>query len=60
MASRLAKGALVLTLLLGLGLAYAYGGIILKGVGFEYLWPSLVPLVIFGTVVFSLAVLKFR
>ena len=35
-------------------------GIILKGVGFEYLWPSLVPLVIFGTVVFSLAVLKFR
>jgi ABC-2 type transport system permease protein len=35
-------------------------GIILKGVGFEYLWPSLVPLLIFGTVVFSLAVLKFR
>ncbi|HKC07652.1 MAG TPA: ABC transporter permease [Methylomirabilota bacterium] len=35
-------------------------GIILKGVGFEYLWPSLVPLMIFGTVVFSLAVLKFR
>lgn len=35
-------------------------GIILKGVGFEYLWPSLVPLIIFGTVVFSLAVLKFR
>ena len=35
-------------------------GIILKGVGFEYLWPSLVPLVIFGVVVFSLAVLKFR
>ena len=35
-------------------------GIILKGVGFEYLWPSLVPLVIFGAVVFSLAVLKFR
>jgi hypothetical protein len=32
----------------------------LKGVGFEYLWPSLVPLIIFGTVVFSLAVLKFR
>lgn len=35
-------------------------GIILKGVGFEYLWPSLVPLMIFGAVVFSLAVLKFR
>jgi len=35
-------------------------GIILKGVGFEYLWPSLVPLIIFGAVVFSLAVLKFR
>jgi ABC-2 type transport system permease protein len=35
-------------------------GIILKGVGWEYLWPSLVPLVVFGTVVFSLAVLKFR
>lgn len=35
-------------------------GIILKGVGFEYLWPSLVPLVVFGAVVFSLSVLKFR
>ncbi|MEX2223290.1 MAG: hypothetical protein WEG40_15980 [Candidatus Rokuibacteriota bacterium] len=35
-------------------------GIILKGVGFEYRWPSLVPLVISSTVVFSLAVLRFR
>lgn len=35
-------------------------GIILKGVGFEYLWPSLLPLVAFGVVIFLLAVLKFR
>jgi ABC-2 type transport system permease protein len=35
-------------------------GIILKGVGFEYLWPSLLPLVAFGVVIFFLAVLKFR
>lgn len=35
-------------------------GIVLKGVGFSYLWPSLIPLMIFGAVIFSLAVLKFR
>ena len=35
-------------------------GIILKGVGFEYLWPSFLPLVVFGVVIFFLAVLKFR
>jgi ABC-2 type transport system permease protein len=35
-------------------------GIVLKGVGFSYLWPSLVPLLVFGIVIFSLAVLKFR
>jgi len=35
-------------------------GIVLKGVGFSYLWPILVPLLIFGVVIFSLAVLKFR
>ena len=35
-------------------------GIVLKGVGFGYLWPSLVPLLIFGIVIFSLAVFKFR
>ena len=35
-------------------------GIVLKGVGFGYLWPSLIPLIIFGVVIFSLAVLKFR
>jgi ABC-2 type transport system permease protein len=35
-------------------------GIVLKGVGFSYLWPSLVPLLIFGVTIFSLAVLKFR
>jgi ABC-2 type transport system permease protein len=35
-------------------------GIVLKGVGFSYLWPSLVPLMIFGAVIFTLAVLKFR
>jgi ABC-2 type transport system permease protein len=35
-------------------------GIVLKGVGWEYLWPSVLPLVVFGAVIFSLAVLKFR
>ncbi len=35
-------------------------GVVLKGVGFGYLWPSLVPLLIFGVAIFSLAVLKFR
>lgn len=35
-------------------------GIILKGVGFEYLWPNLLPLVLFGAAMFSFAVLRFR
>src|SRR6266540_3210472 len=35
-------------------------GIVLKGVGFSYLWPHLIPLLIFGAVIFSLAVFKFR
>ena len=35
-------------------------GIVLKGVGIDSLWPSLWPLVIFGAVVFTLAVLRFR
>jgi ABC-2 type transport system permease protein len=35
-------------------------GIVLKGVGFGYLWPNLVPLLIFGAAIFSLAVFKFR
>jgi hypothetical protein len=35
-------------------------GIVLKGVGFGYLWPSLVPLLIFGIVIFSLDASKFR
>ncbi len=35
-------------------------GIVLKGVGIEYLWPNLVPLVVFGAVVFTLSVLRFR
>jgi ABC-2 type transport system permease protein len=35
-------------------------GIVLKGVGLEYLWPNLLPLTIFGAVVFTLAVLRFR
>jgi ABC-2 type transport system permease protein len=35
-------------------------GIVLKGVGFGYLWPNLVPLLVFGAVIFSLAVFKFR
>jgi ABC-2 type transport system permease protein len=35
-------------------------GIVLKGIGFEYLWPSVLPLVAFGAVVFSLSILRFR
>ncbi len=35
-------------------------GIVLKGIGLEYLWPQLVPLIVFGAVVFTLAVLRFR
>ncbi|MBI1846321.1 MAG: ABC transporter permease [Candidatus Rokubacteria bacterium] len=35
-------------------------GIVLKGIGIEYLWSSLLPLVAFGAVVFTLSVLRFR
>ena len=35
-------------------------GIVLKGVGLESLWPNLWPLVIFGAVVFTLSILRFR
>jgi ABC-2 type transport system permease protein len=35
-------------------------GIVLKGVGLDSLWPQLWPLVIFGAVVFTLSVLRFR
>jgi ABC-2 type transport system permease protein len=35
-------------------------GIVLKGVGFADLWSSVLPLVVFGVVVFTLAVLRFR
>jgi ABC-2 type transport system permease protein len=35
-------------------------GIVLKGIGLEYLWPSLLPLIVFGAVVFTLSVLRFR
>jgi len=35
-------------------------GIVLKGVGLESLWPSLWPLAIFGAVVFTLSILRFR
>lgn len=35
-------------------------GIILKGIGLEHLWPSLLPLVVFGAVIFTLSVLRFR
>jgi ABC-2 type transport system permease protein len=35
-------------------------GIVLKGIGFEYLWPQVLPLVAFGAVVFTLAILRFR
>lgn len=35
-------------------------GIVLKGVGLPELWPSVLPLVVFGVVVFTLSVLRFR
>lgn len=35
-------------------------GIMLKGVGVEYLWPQIIPLAIFGTVVFTISALSFR
>jgi ABC-2 type transport system permease protein len=35
-------------------------GIVLKGIGLDYLWPSLLPLIAFGATVFTLAVLRFR
>ncbi len=35
-------------------------GIVLKGVGVDLLWPSVLPLVAFGAVIFTLAVLRFR
>jgi ABC-2 type transport system permease protein len=35
-------------------------GIVLKGVGIEYLWPNMLPLAVFGAVVFTLSVLRFR
>jgi ABC-2 type transport system permease protein len=35
-------------------------GIVLKGIGLEHLWPQLVPLAVFGAVVFTLSVLRFR
>jgi ABC-2 type transport system permease protein len=35
-------------------------GIVLKGIGLEYLWPQVLPLVAFGAIIFSLSVLRFR
>jgi ABC-2 type transport system permease protein len=35
-------------------------GIVLKGIGLDLLWPNLVPLGIFGLVVFTLAIVRFR
>ncbi|MBI1962509.1 MAG: ABC transporter permease, partial [Candidatus Rokubacteria bacterium] len=35
-------------------------GIVLKGIGFEYLWPQVLPLAVFGAVVFTLSILRFR
>jgi ABC-2 type transport system permease protein len=35
-------------------------GIVLKGVGLADLWPDVWPLVAFGAVIFTLAVLRFR
>jgi ABC-2 type transport system permease protein len=35
-------------------------GIVLKGVGLGHLWPNVLPLLAFGAVIFTLAVLRFR
>src|SRR5882724_8238429 len=35
-------------------------GIVLKGIGIEYLWRELLPLLAFGAVVYTLSVLRFR
>jgi ABC-2 type transport system permease protein len=35
-------------------------GIIIKGVGIEYLWPQIVLLLLLGLAVFTTAVLRFR
>ena len=35
-------------------------GIVLKGIGLQYLWPDLLPLLVFGAIVFTLAVLRFH
>jgi hypothetical protein len=35
-------------------------GIVLKGTGLADLWPDVWPLVAFGAVIFTLAVLRFR
>ena len=35
-------------------------GIVLKGIGLEYLWPQVLPLVLFGAVVFTFSILRFR
>lgn len=35
-------------------------GIVLKGIGLDLLWPNVVPLGVFGVIVFSLAIARFR
>lgn len=35
-------------------------GIMLKGIGLEYLWPQIIPLAVFGTVVFIISAFSFR
>jgi ABC-2 type transport system permease protein len=35
-------------------------GIFLKGVGLDILWPQLVPLAVFGIVVFTLSAVRFQ
>jgi hypothetical protein len=37
-----------------------HSGIVLKGIGLAELWPDVWPLVAFGAVIFTLAVLRFR
>jgi ABC-2 type transport system permease protein len=35
-------------------------GVFLKGSGFDVLWPQVAALVVFGTIIMSLSVLRFK
>jgi ABC-type Na+ efflux pump permease subunit len=53
-------GCVTLAMVLLLAVVWIVRGIIIKGVGIEYLWPQILLLALFGAVVFTTAVLRFR